>query len=241
MAERKHPSRRPGVEPVRSPTTPTAALVQRLTTGADDPGELPDAPALTAPLTRLAAVLGAGDDAGEAAARAVATAVEDVRRDPDGNGTLWGGEWDAVGFAGVALLALLADLGRPVRLGTERLRPLPLQEQLLLLLVEVELVPPDQVAGVLDAPVTEVHDHLRRLHRELRLPPPPASSCPAWWDVRLHHRLDDQALRDADAHLDTCEGCAEAFDHLDRRRTDLMRTVPGIGWSHLGLALAQLT
>lgn len=241
MAERKHPSRRTGVEPVRSPTTPTADLVSRLTTG--DAPEDPDVrdPALAAPLAALAEVLGGADDADEAAARAVAVAVDDARDDPSGDTALWGGDWDAVGFAGIALLALLRHLGRPVRLGTERLRSLPLQEQLLLLLVEVELVPPDQVAGFLDAPLTEVHDHLRRLHRELRLPPPPASSCPSWWDVRLHHRLDDEAREDADTHLDTCESCAEAYDQLEQRRADLVRAVPGIGWTQLGRAFAQLT
>ena len=240
MAERKHPSRRPGFEPVRSPTTPTAELVSRLTAGGEEPkGELDD-PTLAAPLAALADVLGAGDEADQAAVGAVATAVGEARGDPSGDTALWGGEWDAVGFAGIALLALLDDLGRPVRLGTDRLRSLPLQEQLLLLLVEVELVPPDQVAGFLDAPLTEVHDHLRRLHRELRLPPPPASSCPSWWDVRLHHRLDDEAREDADTHLDTCESCAEAYDQLERRRTDLVRTLPGIGWTQLGRAFAEL-
>lgn len=241
MAERKHPSRRTGVEPVRSPTTPTAELVSRLTAGdaSEDPSDV-RAPVLAAPLAALAEVLGA-DQADEAAARAVATAVGEARDDPPGDSALWGGDWDAVGFAGIALLALLRQLGRPVRLGTERLSSLPLQQQLLLVLVEVELVPPDQVAGFLDAPLTEVHDHLRQLHRELRLPPPPASSCPSWWDVRLHHRLDDQAREDADAHLDTCESCAEAYDQLEQRRADLIRAVPGIGWTQLGRAFAELT
>lgn len=240
MAERKHPSRRAGVEPVRSPTTPTSELVARMITG-DTSGEALEDPALTTPLAALADVLGASDQAGEVAERAVASAVDDVRRDPSGDTALWGGDWDAVGFAGLALLALLRDLGRPVRLGTHRLRSLALQEQLLLLLVEVELVPPEQVAGFLDAPLTEVHDHLRRLHRELGLSPPPASSCPSWWDVRLHHRLDDAAREDADTHLDTCESCAEAYDQLEQRRADLVRTVPGIGWTQLGRAFAELT
>lgn len=240
MAERKHPSRRPGVEPVRSPSTATTDLVAHLTSGAGAVDEVPETTSLEGPLAELATVLGADDHAEEAAAHAVAAAVDRARDDPVGTTVLWGGRWDAVGFAGLALLALLRSIGRPVRLGTHRLRALPLQEQVLLLLVEVELVPPDQLAGFLDAPLTEVHDHLRRLHHELDLPPPPASSCPAWLEVRLHHRLDDRARAEADTHLDTCEPCAEAFDQLEHRRADLVRTIPGIGWTQLGRAFAEL-
>lgn len=239
MAERKHPSRRPGFEPVPSSTTATSTLVDRLAAGAAAAEEAQDAP-IEPRLARLAAVLGVDGDSHEVATAAVTGAADGACTDPDGEATLWGGSWDAVGFAGVALLSLLERIGRPARLGTDRLRGLTLQQQVLLLLVEVELVPPDEVAGFFDAPLTEVHDHLRRLHLNLQLPPPPESPCADWEDVRVHHRLADPEREDADAHLDACEACADAFDLLEERRGDLIRNVPGIGWTQLGRAFAEL-
>lgn len=239
MAERRHPSRRPGFEPVPSSTTATTELVERLTAGEAEPAEAADAP-LEEPLARLAALLGAEGDGHDVASAAVTTAADGVCHDPSGDATLWGGSWDAVGLAGLALLAMLDRIGRPARLGTDRLSGLTLQQQVLLLLVEVELVPPDEVAGFFDAPLTEVHDHLRRLHLNLQLPPPPESPCPGWDDIRLHHRLDDQRREDAETHLDACEPCADAFELLEERRGDLVRNVPGIGWTQLGRAFAAL-
>lgn len=239
MAPRRHPSERAGPRPVPDDRVSTTALIRRLAAGEHEPeDELRRR--LTPPLSQVVAALRDDpDDDQPAVGAAIGAGIEAVGSDPDGAASLHGGSWDGVGFGGFVLRHVLAAIGRPSRLDSPRLHGLSLQERVVLLLVEVELLAPAQVAALLCVTEDEVATHQQRLQTRLGLGAPPSSGCSAWPSVRTVHRLQEDELEEASVHLTVCEPCGEAADELDARRAQVVQSIPGIAWTQLGQAHAE--
>ncbi len=228
--------------PIGAPAT--SDLVRALADGYGDAAR-PLRAALTRPLVALAHAL---DDTATSSERTITAALDDaltaaiaaVQDDPQGPATLDGGRWDATGVGALALEGMLAALGRPLPLRSPRLRPLDLQQRIVLLLIEVELLDTEEVAALFATTVDEIADHTESMRERLALDEPDEPPCPDWGATRGRHRLDGAGRLGADLHIESCATCSVGMERLDRRRDGLARHVPGLGWTKLGVATVGL-